>query len=234
MAAPKIRVLCLHGHGSNSQAFEAETAALRHELGDEFEWIFAQAPVPMQPGQWSTLALLDEEIMRQPGKFYSPFDINDSTSLLKAQERLEEFVHQEGDFQLVVCESISASIVASLLQRRAEENPDAPPLFKGAVFLAGYSPLDRDAILNAGFDIFENRALSNTQSLPIPTANIWGSKDARHVDRSPLLAQLCNPSMNINFVHDADSMIPGAADEEALVGAAHAIQQTVDRAMCVY
>jgi hypothetical protein len=179
----------------------------------------------------STFALLDGEIQRQPEKYFSPFDLNDASSLQKTQEQLEEFVCQEGEFSLVVCESVSASIVASLLQRRAEEKPEEPPLFKGAIFLAGYSPLDPLAILNNRFEILTNP--SQYKPLPIPTANIWGSKDVRHFDRSPQLAALCNPSMNVNFIHHGDSMIPGAADEEGLVGAAHAIQQTVDRALCV-
>ena len=44
MAAPKLRVLCLHGYGQAGQALRAKTGALRLESKKLVEWTFAEAP----------------------------------------------------------------------------------------------------------------------------------------------------------------------------------------------
>ena len=46
-----MRFLCLHGMGTNSRIFEAQTAAIRYLLGSEhtFEFIDGAVPTAMAP-----------------------------------------------------------------------------------------------------------------------------------------------------------------------------------------
>ena len=54
-----MRFLCLHGMGTNSRIFEAQTAAIRYLLGSEhtFEFIDGAVPTPMAPSMLSLCAV---------------------------------------------------------------------------------------------------------------------------------------------------------------------------------
>ena len=93
------------------------------------------------------------------------------------------------------------------------------------------APLDFE---NSGQDElrFLERAEKH-QLISIPTANIWGSRDAVHTHTAPKLAAFCSEQRNINLVHAARTPIPGAADEKDLVSAAHAIRHTIGVAIGV-
>ena len=41
---PRRRILCLHGGGSSGDILNVQLATFRHELGDEYEFVFAQGP----------------------------------------------------------------------------------------------------------------------------------------------------------------------------------------------
>lgn len=43
-----MRFLCLHGMGTNSRIFEAQTAAIRHNLGSQRTFAFSDGAVPVQ------------------------------------------------------------------------------------------------------------------------------------------------------------------------------------------
>ena len=48
-----MRWLCLHGMGTNSRIFEAQTAAIRYAMGQEhsFEFVDGAAPAKMAPSK---------------------------------------------------------------------------------------------------------------------------------------------------------------------------------------
>ena len=145
---------------------------------------------------------------------------------------LEQYCIFEGPFDFITGSSLSASLAASLLIRKAQENPEQEPLFKGAVFFSGITPFDYKALSKHEIQLLD--PARDGVLLTLPTANIWRANDERHAAHSSILSQLCSPETNINVVHEAAGMIPGAGAEEYLVEAAHAFRRTVDRAITVF
>jgi len=219
----KIRVLCLHAPGMNSQVFAAITAALRNELGDDYEWIFAEGTIPVP---------IDEDLkgyFPEDDKYYAYADPQDPKSVAKAMDDMIEFIRGKGPIDIVVGASGSASLTASILLRHAEENPDQPVPFSGAVFFNGYNPLNSNS-LGKDDQPYLNPETHST-IISIPTANIWGANDARHAAAAKALSMFCNPALNENVTHSNGSTIPGAAAEDDLIMAAQAIRKTVSRAV---
>jgi hypothetical protein len=122
----------------------------------------------------------------------------------------------------------TAALSAALLLHKADEGA-MTQLFKGAVFLSGGRPFDHSVLNSQGLKFLEND--TGHAQLAIPTANIWGIKDARSTVNAPQLAALCSLKENFNFIHDSDSSIPQAKDQDDLIGAAQAIRRTVDLAL---
>ena len=40
-----MRILCLHGHGTSSEIFETQLAAIREALDDSDEYVYIDGPV---------------------------------------------------------------------------------------------------------------------------------------------------------------------------------------------
>ncbi|KAH8597083.1 serine hydrolase FSH [Bisporella sp. PMI_857] len=218
-----IRVLCLHGHGSNCKVLEAQTAALRHELDDDYEWIFVNGtvPVPMAPEL--------EGFYNPSDDYYGYFSLSDPKSLQKAMNDLHEFITAEGNIDIVMASSIASSLIGNLLQTLEAEGQS---LFKGAIFFSGMAPLDLATCEKGDLRFLE--PAEKHKLISIPTANIWGSRDEVHAHSAPRLSAFCSEEANVNVIHTARTPIPGAADEFDLVAAAHAIRKTVEKAVAVY
>lgn len=222
----KIRVLCLHGHGQNSKVFEASTAALRSELGEAFEWHFVEGTIPVA---------MDKELegyFPSNDQYFAFFDPNDPQSVSRAMDNLSIYVHENGPFPIIGCSSIATSLGASLILRHAQENPEQPALFDGAIFFNGYSPLSLAIAGNSELSFLDPQ--NHSAFINIPTANIWGTNDERHAVAAEALNRLCTAEMNEKFVHNNGSVIPGAAVEEDMIKAAQAIRRTVSRAIAAH
>jgi len=222
----KIRVLCLHGHGQNSKIFEANTAALRNELGEDFEWHFVEGtiPVPMDPELEGYLPSEDQ--------YFGFMDPNDPQSVSKAMDDLSNYIDLNGPFAFVSGQSGMSSVSASLILRHAQEHPEHKSLFAGAIFFNGYAPFDYAALKRNEISFLDSETY--TPMISIPTAHIWGANDKRHVVAADALNKLCVADMKEVCVHNNGSTIPGASAEGDMIKVALAIKRTVSRAIAAY
>ncbi|KAH8762236.1 serine hydrolase FSH [Hyaloscypha finlandica] len=213
------RVLCLHGYGSNTKIFEAQTAAFRRELGPEFEWHFVEGgiSVPMDPE-------LQEYCMGEEN-FFSFFDATSNHGPAKYFTEIESYATSHGPFDLVMAMCFSGSLVAALLMHKAHLGRHHQ-VFKGAIFLSGGGVMDPTA---STFKPLEDA--SAYAKIPIPTANIWGASDEIHRKTAAELALVCCTKINVTFIHDADTPIAQSRDKKALAGTVKAIRRTVDEVL---
>ncbi|VUC29885.1 unnamed protein product [Clonostachys rosea] len=133
-----MRILCLHGRGSNNEIFRMQTAAIRADLED-FEWEFVQGTFRHTEGNWS---LYTTSFSKLPlYGYYHPFD---PASVLQAEEDLFAIIREEGPFDGILGYSGGASLAAQLIIKDQMENPLALPherLFRFAIFINAASPL---------------------------------------------------------------------------------------------
>jgi len=222
MASTKpLRILCLHGHGTNSRIFKDQTTALRNEVGGGIEWRFAEGGIPTP--KFHTL----KDEYPEDEECFSFVDMHDTASVARAMENINDFVTFEGPFDIVVAQCATASLMAALLMRQAEEKPAEPPLFKGAVFFSTFPVLNVKAL--KGWEFLEDAATEFP--IAIPTANVWSANEKMHAELAPQIADLCAASTNINYIHSSGNGIPTAIDELALLGAAQAVKSTIDLAV---
>ncbi|CAH0051340.1 unnamed protein product [Clonostachys solani] len=158
-----MRILCLHGRGSNNEIFRMQTAAIRSDLED-FEWEFVQGtfrhtegtplssnalhksvctrlnPYLMLIGNWS---LYTTSFSKLPlYGYYYPLD---PASVLQAEEDLFAIIREQGPFDGVLGYSGGASLAAQLIIKDQMENPLALPherAFRFGIFINAASPLN--------------------------------------------------------------------------------------------
>jgi hypothetical protein len=153
--------------------------------------------------------------------------MHDTASVVQAMEYIHDFVTAEGPFDIVVAQCATASLMAALLMRHAEEKPQEPPLFKGAVFFSTFPVLNIKAL--KGWEFLKDAATAFP--IAIPTANVWSANEKMHAELAPQIAHLCAASTNINYIHSCGNGIPTATDELALLGAVQAIKRTINLAV---
>ncbi|KAL1984583.1 hypothetical protein VTN96DRAFT_8885 [Rasamsonia emersonii] len=133
-----MKVLCLHGRGSNNEIFQLQTAAFRAEL-DDFTFEYVQGTVPHTEGNWSlyTTAFPDKPL-------YGYYDPLRPSSIIQAEDDLLQLIKEEGPFDGVLAYSGGTALAAQVIIRDALENPfkmaDERP-FRFAVFINGVTPL---------------------------------------------------------------------------------------------
>lgn len=87
-----MKILCLHGRGSNNEIFRAQTAAFRADL-DDFEWVFVQGTARHTEGNFS---LYTSQFSHLPlYTYYNPFE---PASILRTHADLEQIIESEGPF----------------------------------------------------------------------------------------------------------------------------------------
>ncbi|KAK0636630.1 serine hydrolase FSH [Bombardia bombarda] len=141
----KVRILCLHGMGTNSKIFQEQTALLRSMLPSNYIFTFIEAAEPCTPPA--------EIAQFFPPPSYSPYLCwYKSPSTLKVALAHQRILAALGageprtrrPYDVILGFSMGASIAASLLlHHRIDHGPDAPPLVKAAVFFASPLPFAR-------------------------------------------------------------------------------------------
>lgn len=74
----------------------------------------------------------------------------------------------------------------------------------------------------------DGSAGSNSKSIAIPVANVWGSKDTDGAHRSMRLSTLCDARHRNIFIHDSGHEVPGTGS--AVMGAVRVIRRAIDQA----
>ncbi|KAH9429155.1 hypothetical protein MCOR02_010563 [Pyricularia oryzae] len=88
-----IRILCLHGRGSNTEIFRMQTAGIRSQLEPEYEFEFVEGRWPHLEGNWS-LHTVDFSKSNLYG-FYNMLDIED---ILATENELRQVIEEHGPF----------------------------------------------------------------------------------------------------------------------------------------
>ncbi|KAF4589048.1 citrinin biosynthesis oxidoreductase CtnB [Ophiocordyceps camponoti-floridani] len=89
------RILCLHGGGTNARIFRMQTRAFKHHIGQQFRFVFAQAPFPSKPGPDVTSVYSE----------YGPF-----RSWLRPYREGEDAEKCGAEASDLICESIANAI----------------------------------------------------------------------------------------------------------------------------
>ncbi|KAH8802507.1 serine hydrolase FSH [Xylogone sp. PMI_703] len=155
-----MRILCLHGRGSNNDIFRMQTAGFRSLL-DDFEFEFVEGRMPHTEGNWS-LHTKDFATSRLWG-YYNPFDPQD---VLSAEHDILEIAEEEGPFDGILGYSQGGTLAAQSILRHQEENPYATPdelPFRFGIFFNSSTPgkvfkLDQEVIDIAPKDLPINEA----------------------------------------------------------------------------
>ncbi|KAL1970829.1 hypothetical protein VTN77DRAFT_2663 [Rasamsonia byssochlamydoides] len=140
-----MKILCLHGRGSNNEIFQVQTASLRSDL-DDFTFEFVQGTDLHTEGNWSLYTTMFSNLPQYG--YYNPLV---PSSIIEAEDHLLEFIKEEasssssaaaGYFDGVLGYSGGAAFAAQAFIRHKLQNPpDCPPLFRFAVFINGGTPL---------------------------------------------------------------------------------------------
>ncbi|MCJ1327436.1 hypothetical protein MMC10_004105 [Thelotrema lepadinum] len=222
-----IRVLCLHGHGSNARILKAQMAALRHELGHQFEWVYVEGTVPVPMADDLKPYYPEDE------QTFAYCDLGDQQSVQHAFDLLEVFINEHGPFPLIGAQSGSASLAGSLFLKKARAGGDGKPITQGAVFFSPIMPVEYHTFPGSKLD-FTEAPNEDAGLISIPTLNVWGSNDSIHATHAMSMSKLCRSELHLDVIHANGSAIPGAGDEEALINTVHAIRRTADRAISAF
>ncbi|KAJ0163086.1 Ovarian cancer-associated -like protein [Colletotrichum tanaceti] len=115
-----IRILCLHGRGSNTEIFRMQTAGIRSLLEPEYEFVFVEGRWPHLEGNWS-LHTVDFSKSNLYG-FYNMLDIDD---ILATENELRQVIEDHGPFDGLLGYSQGGSMAAQIAMRLLIENPYA-------------------------------------------------------------------------------------------------------------
>ncbi|KAF7912790.1 uncharacterized protein EAF01_001811 [Botrytis porri] len=218
----KIKVLCLHGIGTNAEVLEAQTAALRYELGNDYEYDFLEGGYPWPVAPEIGKIFGDQQIYR------SYFD-ESGDSLKDALDDLDQYVTNNGPFHIVMGFSLGAAFAATLLLRdemrrsKSEANhyhilAKAKPRFKCAIFICGTLPPDLDALEHG--DIQALRAKDFHSVITVPTVHLWSTRDVDHATQSKELVRMCEERSRVEILHAGGHSVPHQGDELKAVAAA--------------
>ncbi|KAF3010993.1 hypothetical protein E8E13_010664 [Curvularia kusanoi] len=189
-----MKLLCLHGLGTNSDVFKAQLEPIIRALVS-VQFTFVDANIEC-PG--------DVEIAKYfRGPFYRHWD-DTRESVLECYEYIHETMEEDGPFDGVVGFSQGAAAAATALLRTQNADPTAPPLFKFAIFFCATNALDTSQ---------EEAALANVPAakgmrLPaIPTVHVVGQKDDVFAE-SMTLYELADPRLARLITHSGGHVIP--------------------------
>ncbi|KAJ3957696.1 hypothetical protein N0V92_005715 [Colletotrichum tropicale] len=130
-----MRILCLHGHGTNARILESQLERLRAKLPHDwiFDFLDGEHVAPPAPAV--------EAIFPGPYLCYHGEPVEEDVKA--AHEFLLEVVREEGPFDMVVGFSQGAALAAAVIARH-EQQYLTEDLFKAAVFVGASMPFDLD------------------------------------------------------------------------------------------
>ena len=252
-----MRFLYLHGMGTNSRIFEAQTAAIRYAMGPQhtFEFLDGAVPTQIAPGIASFLSFFlshraylgsveqlvltysagIELFVSSSDEYLQYADYMSSESCRKALSDLEMYIAEDGPFDGVMAFSQGAVVAVSMLLQRAEQDPLKArlyPVFRCAIFFGGGVPVDL-RWLRGERPRRLMRWEEDGEIIEIPTVHIWGKNDRLYPDFGPILSKLCRARVKEEFVHEGGHDIPGARDPAVVERVAMLINRTIERAETV-
>ena len=143
-------------------------------------------------------------------------------------DELETYITLEGPFDAALAFSQGASLVATLIIRRATHENCLDPLIKFAIFLSAGIPLDYTALVDGQVEGVASSVLGEVINLP--TAHIWGQNDEEYHIMSMELSSLCKTELKEEFVHGGGHEIPSSRVKDAMIRTVNVIKRTATRA----
>ncbi|RKL46584.1 hypothetical protein BFJ70_g3071 [Fusarium oxysporum] len=197
-----MRILCLHGAGTNSEIFKIQLGPVIHHLLQDdptLSFEFYDAGVECPPAQG--IEALSE------GPFYQWYlwdhlqKIPPAQTATNAIDNVLDIIAEEGPFDGVVGFSQGAAITASVLAHYSKKNPLEPQtnLFKFAMFICGSKPFTYD-----GMNRIDQCGKPVVQ---IPTAHVVGKKDQWYKESLGLFA-LCDAHSAKIYDHGQGHSLP--------------------------
>ncbi|KAH9987035.1 serine hydrolase FSH [Xylariaceae sp. FL0662B] len=216
-----MRFLCLHGSGTNSQIFEAQTAAIRYELGDHHTYEFVE-------GTWPTTIASELKGMAiSTDEFFSYIDGDNMGSYVSAISDLDTYLSIEGPFDGVLAFSQGALLAATYIAWKTRQNPRPNPIiqtFKCAIFFSAFGMYDPDLLLQGQIRLLDSSV--NKEVIHIPTAHIWGRDDFVSTKASSV-SDMCEPNTRHIFIHEGGHEIPGVRMNTAVKSTARIIRRVI-------
>lgn len=145
---------------------------------------------------------------------------------------MDSYIALEGPFDAILAFSQGASLAATYLIRKFEQDAVQQRLNPGikiAVFLSGLLPVDYNALVDDNVRLLEYGI--DEKVIPLPTANIWGSKDFQWSKSSWELSELCTKEERTVFIHDGGHEVPASKSKGAVIKAVHTIRRAVHTAL---
>ncbi|GFF25916.1 hypothetical protein IFM61606_09581 [Aspergillus udagawae] len=228
-----MRILCLHGAGTNSRdnpeiinaanlMFEA---AIRYELGDNHTYDFVEGTIPWQmyPGV--------ERIALEGESMYAFMDPQEPETGVTAYQNLEEYLEDEGPYDGIIAFSQAATMILTYLAYVARQkalglHTIAP--FRFAIFLSiVQSPLDYEALQRG--HVIEIRPEHAKGAVDIPTVHIWGALDD-NTEGASRAAEVCRDDMKWIYVHERGHEVPGAGSRLEVTRIVNTIRRALETA----
>ncbi|KAJ5539525.1 hypothetical protein N7513_007857 [Penicillium frequentans] len=217
----KMKVLCLHGIGTNCEIFEAQTAALRYQLGHafDFDFIGGEHPWPAARGI--------AEVFGRDEVCYSYFD-GTSSGAISAVEDLADYVAENGPFDAVMGFSLGATLAVTFLFNSNKFGFVEPP-FKFAILLCSCLPCDWDALQTGKLGFLDQTQV--TAPIKLPTIHCWSPEDTEYPGESRLVVDMCDVSNRVNLQHSAGHNVPTQPGEvDKLAQAIFAVSKSTNSA----
>ncbi|KAF2119259.1 serine hydrolase-domain-containing protein [Lophiotrema nucula] len=151
-----VRILCLHGMGSNAAIFAQQTSSFRSLLATDHEMVFLEAPNHCEPSP--------EVSGFYPAPYLCWYDTPTTEKVAAAHKFVLNYIERRGPFDGVIGFSQGAALAASILLHHQLSKPTIPPPFSFAIFFG--SPIPFSHSLQHGIDTrtaFGQRAIT-----PIP------------------------------------------------------------------
>ncbi|KAI1187547.1 serine hydrolase FSH [Nemania serpens] len=213
-----MRFLCLHGRGTTAQIFEMQTASIRHALGRDHQFVFANGNVPTEPDA-GAVAISDE---------YFGYVGDTVPEYQDLYQDLLDIVKTQGPFDALMGFSEGGAVAAWMLIENSK-HPHTFGSFKCAIFFSAAVPFDPD-VVRTGIVKPIDPAIEG-EMINIPTAHLWSSENDVSTETAQSLTTLCNAKVRETFVHALGHNVPGSkSDSEALAGALRIIERTIERA----
>ncbi|KAI0429433.1 serine hydrolase FSH [Xylaria sp. FL1042] len=212
-----MRILCLHGRGTNAKIFEMQTARIRQAIGRDHQFVFANGNVPTPPDAGAA-AISDE---------YYGYVGETSLQHKSLYYDLLDLVNSQGPFDGLMGFSEGGAVAAWMLIENAKYPLTFGPL-RCAIFFSAAVPFHPDIIRT---DIMKPVDLAIGEVIKIPTAHVWSNENDINSEKAMSLASLCDAKVRETFVHSMGHSVPGSKyDSEALTGALRIIERTIERA----
>ncbi|KAH8885727.1 hypothetical protein GQ53DRAFT_728710 [Thozetella sp. PMI_491] len=128
-----MRILCLHGCGTNSDVFEAQLAPLINRLPKnyKFDFLDGEHTVAAAPG----IGLL------HPGPYFAWHRRHFTKDIQAAHDYINSVIEEDGPYDGVIGYSQGAALAASLLLSQLDRQPHRPRPFRFAIFICSVMPV---------------------------------------------------------------------------------------------